>query len=66
MKEWISVKDRLPEDCNEKFVTVDYGDDSERFVAVAWYDCYEPEWSSYGGFIVAWMDIDIPEVYKRR
>lgn len=64
IKKWMDVKDRLPEDCNEKLVTVDYGDGSKRFVAVAWYDHYEPEWSSYNGFIVAWMDIDIPEVYK--
>lgn len=59
MNNWIDVNDRLPDTNRYVWVTVknDYIGGAYE-VAVDWYDQYEPEWNSYDGRIVAWMEID--------
>lgn len=61
MNKWISVKDRLPTDSDSKYLTIE--DDGRRYVTVGWYDPYEPEWDC-SGKVIAWMDMDMPDVYE--
>ncbi len=61
MNEWISVKDKLPTNSQEKYVTIE--EDGRRYVRVTWYDPYEPEWDCPGN-VVAWMDMEIPKPYE--
>lgn len=60
MAEWIDVDDRLPDNDRYVWVTTDYG-----FVGIDWYDPYEPEWNTFNGEIIAWMEIgEKPEPYN--